>query len=134
MFKLLLLEKYVYLGGKINICEVGEFIMEIGVDFIVVWKENVMFLLEELYLINDLVYNKMGKLFIYFVNELFLIFEDIMFGILISVEFFFKSELIFLKVKIIVLKDLIIKNIMFMKDSLIGFFLKYFLGEELVEK
>ncbi len=132
--KLLLLEKHPHLGGKINTREAGEFIMETGADSIVARKENVMPLLEELYLTNDLVYNETGKSFIYSANELLPIPEDTMFGIPTSVESLFKSELISSKAKITALKDLITKNTTFTKDSSIGLFLKHFLGEELVEK
>lgn len=82
---LIFIEKEEYLGGKIYSVEEKDFIMELGVDLIVVCNEYVMLFVKDLNLEDEMVYNEIGIFYIYFENMLYLIFFDIIFGILMSV-------------------------------------------------
>ncbi|MGG1690717.1 protoporphyrinogen oxidase [Heyndrickxia ginsengihumi] len=130
---LTLVEENASLGGKISTVHNGEFIMETGADSIVARKKGVSELLEELQLQNDVVYNDVGKSYLYQQQQLKPIPEDTVFGIPTSIESLFRSELVSTKGKVVALKDLITKNATFTKDSSVGEFLEQFFGKELVQ-
>lgn len=130
----ILVEESTTLGGKIQTTKMSEFIMETGADSIVARKENVASLLDELHLHDEIVYNETGKSFLYLNNQLKQIPDDTVFGIPTSKEALFSSELISEAGKLAALKDFDTVNTTFTKDSSVGEFLTYFLGEEIVEK
>ncbi|MBS4175130.1 protoporphyrinogen oxidase [Bacillus sp. FJAT-49736] len=131
--KLTLIEANPYLGGKICSVKSGEFIMETGADSIVARKEGVAELLDQLNLHNEIVHNSTGKSYIYHHNELKPIPDDTIFGIPMSKEALFSSELISEEGKNEALKDFTTENTTFTKDSSVGVFLETFLGKEIVE-
>ena len=129
-----LVESNAYLGGKIHSVYENDFIMEVGADSIVARHESILPLVEELGLQKELVYNATGISYIYTNNELHAIPADSVFGIPTSVESLESSSLVSGEGKQEALKDLELTNESFTKEDSIGSFLKYFLGEELVEK
>lgn len=131
--RLTLIEANSTLGGKIKSVRNDEFIMETGADSIVARKEGVTSLLEDLQLHDEFVYNSTGKSYIYHYNELKPIPDDTVFGIPMSKEALFSSELISEEGKNEALKDFTTENTTFTKDSSIGLFLESFLGKEIVE-
>lgn len=131
--KLTLIEANSTLGGKIRSIQNGEFIMETGADSIVARKEGVAALLDELDIQDEIVHNSTGKSYIYHRNELKPIPDDTVFGIPMSKEALFSSELISEEGKNEALKDFTTENTTFTKDSSIGLFLESFLGKEIVE-
>jgi len=131
--KLTLIEANSTLGGKIRSVKNEEFIMETGADSIVARKEGVSSLLEDLHLHDEIVHNSTGKSYIYHHNELKPIPDDTIFGIPMSKEALFSSELISEEGKNEALKDFTTENTIFTKDSSIGLFLESFLGKEIVE-
>lgn len=131
--KLILIEENEHLGGKIHTVQDGEFMMETGADSIVARKQGVASLLDELMLHDEIVNNATGKSFIYHHNQLLQIPEDTIFGIPMSKEAVFNSDLISEEGKTAALKDFSTENTIFTKDSSIGLFLESFLGKELVE-
>jgi protoporphyrinogen/coproporphyrinogen III oxidase len=131
--KLTLVEENPTLGGKISTIQNGDFIMETGADSIVARKEGVASLLDELQLHDEIVNNSTGTSYIYHHNELKQIPEDTIFGIPMSKEALFNSELISEDGKIAALKDFSTENTSFTKDSSVGLFLENFLGKEIVE-
>lgn len=131
--KLTLIEANSTLGGKIRSIKNGEFIMETGADSIVARKEGAAALLDELDLHDEIVHNSTGKSYIYHHNELKPIPDDTVFGIPMSKEALFSSELISEDGKNEALKDFTTENTTFTKDSSIGLFLESFLGKEMVE-
>ncbi|MGV3465302.1 MAG: protoporphyrinogen oxidase [Heyndrickxia sp.] len=130
---LTLIEANSTLGGKIKSVTNEEFIMETGADSIVARKEGVASLLDDLNLHDEIVHNSTGKSYIYHHNELKPIPEDTIFGIPMSKEALFNSELISEEGKNQALKDFTTENTTFTKDSSIGLFLESFLGKEIVE-
>ncbi|GGG30871.1 protoporphyrinogen oxidase [Lysinibacillus alkalisoli] len=131
---IILIEKNEYLGGKIHSEHEGSFIMETGADSIVARHEAVLPLVKALGLEDELVYNETGISYIYTHNQLHPIPKDAVFGIPMSVESLQASTLISEAGKKAALKDLTTPNTTFTKESAIGDFLTYFLGEELVQK
>lgn len=121
------------LGGKIHSVQTDEFIMETGADSIVARKQGVAELLKDLHLHSEMVNNATGKSFIYHHGQLKPIPDDTVFGIPMSREALFNSELISENGKNEALKDFTTKNEEFTKDSSIGQFLEHFLGKEIVE-
>lgn len=132
--ELVLLEAHSYLGGKIHTVENTEFIMETGADSVVSRKEGVAELLDELDLQEDLAYNATGTSYIYRDKSLYKIPEDTVFGIPMSAEALFNSELVSLEGKKAAMADFFTVNETFTIDSSIGEFLEAFLGKEMVEK
>jgi oxygen-dependent protoporphyrinogen oxidase len=131
--KLILAEEKSLLGGKISTIKSDDFIMETGADSIVARKEGVAELLKDLQLEELMVNNATGKSFIYHHNQLLPIPDDTIFGIPMSKESLFNSELVSDEGKTEALKDFTTKNTSFTKDSSVGEFLEAFLGKELVQ-
>ncbi len=131
--KLVLVEKNTYLGGKLHSDYEQGFIMETGADSIVARHKGVMELVEELNFEQDLVYNETGISYIYTNNELHAIPADSTFGIPMSLHSLEESTLVSEEGKKVALRDLTMPNVGFTKDSSIGEFLTYYLGEELVQ-
>ena len=132
--RLVLVEKNPYLGGKIHSEHEGGFIMETGADSIVARHPGVLELVQELGFESELVYNETGISYIHTNNELHAIPAGSTFGIPMSVESLMASTLISEEGKQRALKDLELPNTGFTKESSIGEFLEYFLGEEIVRK
>ncbi|PJO43351.1 protoporphyrinogen oxidase [Lysinibacillus xylanilyticus] len=131
--KLVLVEKNTYLGGKLHSAYEQGFIMETGADSIVARHNGVMELVEELNFEQNLVYNETGISYIYTNNELHAIPADSTFGIPMSLQSLEESTLVSEEGKKEALKDLTMPNERFTKESSIGEFLTYYLGEELVQ-
>lgn len=131
--KLVLVEKNTYLGGKLHSAYEQGFIMETGADSIVARHKGVMELVEELNFEQNLVYNETGVSYIYTNNELHAIPADSTFGIPMSLQSLEESTLVSEQGKKEALKDLTMPNEGFTKESSIGEFLTYYLGEELVQ-
>jgi protoporphyrinogen/coproporphyrinogen III oxidase len=131
---LILIERNEYLGGKIHSAYDGGFIMETGADSIVARHPGVLELVKELDFESELVYNETGVSYIHTNNELHAIPAGSTFGIPMSVESLQASTLISAEGKKRALKDLEMPNAGFTKESSIGEFLEYFLGEEIVRK
>lgn len=131
--KLVLVEKNTYLGGKLHSAYEQGFIMETGADSIVARHKGVMELVEELNFEQNLVYNETGVSYIYTNNELHAIPADSTFGIPMSLQSLEESTLVSEEGKKEALKDLTMPNEGFTKESSIGEFLTYYLGEELVQ-
>lgn len=129
-----LIEKEERLGGKIRTVHHGEFIIETGADSMVARHDSVVSLVSELNLEDEAVYNATGISYIYTNNELHPIPPETVFGIPISKESLYSSTLISDEAKERVLQESNIQNDSFTKDSSIGEFLQYFLGEEIVQK
>ncbi|AMO87101.1 Protoporphyrinogen oxidase [Solibacillus isronensis B3W22] len=132
--RLILIEKNAYLGGKIHSEYDKAFIMETGADSIVARHPGVLELVKELNFESELVYNETGISYIHTNNELHAIPAGSTFGIPMSVESLMSSTLISEEGKKRALQDLEIPNTKFTKESSIGTFLEYFLGEEIVRK
>lgn len=132
--RLVLVESNEYLGGKIHTVKKDDFIMETGADSIVARNKNVLPFVKELNLEEELVFNATGTSYIHTQNKLLEIPKDSIFGIPMSLEALFTSELLSTRGKIEALKDLFRTNICFTKESSIGEFLEYYLGKEIVEK
>jgi len=131
--KLVLVEKNTYLGGKLHSAYEQGLIMETGADSIVARHKGVMELVEELNFAQNLVYNETGISYIYTNNELHAIPADSTFGIPMSLQSLEESTLVSEEGKKEALKDLTMPNERFTKESSIGEFLTYYLGEELVQ-
>ena len=132
--RLIVIEKNSYLGGKIHSQHNEGFIMETGADSIVARHPGVLELVQELGFEQELVYNETGISYIHTNNELHAIPAGSTFGIPMSVESLMASTLISEEGKQRALHDLELPNTNFTKESSIGHFLEYFLGEELVRK
>ncbi|MGM9948485.1 MAG: protoporphyrinogen oxidase [Lysinibacillus sp.] len=132
--KLVLIERNGYLGGKIHSAYDGGFIMETGADSIVARHPGVLELVRELDFETELVYNETGVSYIHTNNELHAIPSGSTFGIPMSIDSLRASTLISEEGKARALKDLEMPNPGFTKESSIGEFLEYFLGEEIVRK
>ena len=131
---LVLIEKNDYIGGKIHSETTDGFIMETGADSIVARHPGVLDLVREVNYEDELVYNETGTSFIYTNNELHAIPKDSTFGIPMSLASLKASTLVSAEGKEEALKDLHMPNKQFTKESSIGEFLTYYLGEELVQK
>lgn len=131
---LILMERNEYLGGKIHSAHEEGFIMETGADSIVARHPGVLELVRELDFESELVYNETGISYIHTNNELHAIPAGSTFGIPMSVESLYASTLISEEGKARALQDLEMPNNHFTKESSIGEFLEYFLGEEIVKK
>lgn len=129
-----LVEKNEYLGGKIHTAYEGEFIMETGADSMVARHPGVLEFIRELDFEEELVYNETGISYIHTNNELHAIPAGSTFGIPMSKESLMASTLISDEAKERFLQDEHIPNTSFTKESSIGEFLEYFLGEEIVRK
>ncbi|MGN7478700.1 protoporphyrinogen oxidase [Solibacillus silvestris] len=132
--RLVLIEKNQYLGGKIHSAREGSFIMETGADSIVARHPGVLELVKELNFESQLVYNETGISYIHTNNELHAIPAGSTFGIPMSIESLMSSTLLSEEGKERALQDSEIPNTSFTKESSIGMFLEYFLGEEIVRK
>jgi protoporphyrinogen/coproporphyrinogen III oxidase len=132
--RLILVEASPELGGKIRTVKEDGFVMEAGADSIVARKAIGMSFIEELGLEDEVVYNDVGRSFIYSCGELKPIPTDSVFGIPASVESLAKSTLVSAEGKVEALKDFYTTNSKFTKNDSIGTFLEYFFGKELVEK
>ena len=132
--QLILMERNEYLGGKIHSAHEEGFIMETGADSIVARHPGVLELVRELDFESELVYNETGISYIHTNNELHAIPAGSTFGIPMSVESLHASTLISEEGKARALQDLEMPNNHFTKESSIGEFLEYFLGEEIVKK
>ena len=130
--RLILVEENTYLGGKIHSEYTEGFIMETGADSIVARHPGVLELVRELQFEEELVYNETGISYIYTNNELHAIPAGSTFGIPMSEESLMASTLLSEQAKQRVLQDCTIPNESFTKESSIGEFLEYFLGEEIV--
>jgi protoporphyrinogen/coproporphyrinogen III oxidase len=132
--RLILVEASSELGGKIRTVKEDGFVMEAGADSIVARKAMGMSFIDELGLEDEVVYNDVGRSFLYSDGELKPIPTDSVFGIPASVESLAKSTLVSAEGKVEALKDFYLSNDQFTKNDSIGDFLEYFLGKELVEK
>lgn len=132
--RLILVEASSELGGKIRTVKEDGFLMEAGADSIVARKAIGMPFIEELGLEGEVVYNDVGRSFIYSDGELKPIPTDSVFGIPASLESLAKSTLVSAEGKVEALKDFFTSNNQFTKNDSIGEFLEYFLGKELVKK
>ena len=131
---LVLIEKNSYLGGKIHSEHEAGFIMETGADSMVARHPSVLNLVKELDFESQLVYNETGISYIHTNNELHAIPAGSTFGIPMSVDSLMASTLLSEEGKQRALQDLELPNPHFTKESSIGTFLEYFLGEEIVKK
>ena len=131
--KLVLIEKNTYLGGKLHSAYEQGFIMETGADSIVARHKGVLDLVKELNFEDELVYNETGISYIYTHNKLHPIPMDSTFGIPMSLSSLEASTLVSNAGKQEALNDFTMPNVGFTKDSSIGEFLTYYLGEELVQ-
>lgn len=131
---LILVDGQETLGGKIRTLEKGDFLMETGADSIVARNKNVLPFVEELKLENELVYNTTGTSYIHTEEKLLEIPKDSIFGIPMTFESLNESQLISMKGKLAVLRDLFRQKHTFTKESSVGEVLEYFFGKELVEK
>lgn len=131
--KLVLIEKNTYLGGKLHSAYQQGFTMETGADSIVVRHKGVLDLVKELDFEDELVYNETGISYIYTNNKLHPIPTDSTFGIPMNLSSLEASTLVSNAGKQEALKDFTMPNVGFTKDSSIGEFLTYYLGEELVQ-
>lgn len=132
--RLVLVEKNAYLGGKIHSEHENGFVMETGADSIVARHPGVLELVKELDFESQLVYNETGISYIHTNNELHAIPAGSTFGIPMSVESLMSSTLISDEGKKRALQDFELPNTKYTKESSIGTFLEYFLGEEIVRK
>ncbi|WP_342471804.1 protoporphyrinogen oxidase [Metasolibacillus sp. FSL H7-0170] len=132
--RLVLIEGNQELGGKIRSQQIDEFIMETGADSIVARHPGVLDLVREVQFEDELVYNATGISYIHTNNELHAIPAGSTFGIPMSEESLMASTLLTDDEKQRVLQDAEIANDRFTKDSSIGEFLEYFLGEGIVKK
>ncbi|WP_400245107.1 protoporphyrinogen oxidase [Niallia sp. JL1B1071] len=132
--RLVLVESNDYLGGKIHTAIKDDFIMETGADSIVARNKNVLPFVKELNLEEELVFNATGTSYIHTQNKLLEIPKDSIFGIPMTLEALFTSELISTRGKLEALKDLFPTNRSFTKESSIGEFLEYYFGKEIVKK
>lgn len=130
--RLILVEKNAYLGGKIHSEYDAGFIMETGADSIVARHPGVLELVKELDFESELAYNETGISYIHTNNELHAIPVGSTFGIPMNAESLMASTLVSEEGKQRALQDLELPNTNFTKESSIGTFLEYFLGEELV--
>lgn len=130
--RLILVEKNAYLGGKIHSEYDAGFIMETGADSIVARHPGVLELVKELDFESELAYNETGISYIHTNNELHAIPVGSTFGIPMNAESLMVSTLVSEEGKQRALQDLELPNTNFTKESSIGTFLEYFLGEELV--
>lgn len=132
--RLILVERNGYLGGKIHSEQEGSFIMETGADSIVARYPGVLELIRELDFEHELVYNETGISYIHTNNKLHAIPAGTTFGIPMSIDSLHASTLVSEEGKARALQDLTMPNTNFTKESSIGEFLEYFLGEEIVQK
>lgn len=133
--RIVVVESYGKLGGKINTISNNGFVMEAGADSIVTRKPNMDQLIDELGLRDEVVYNATGKSFIYADGRLKPIPEEAVFGIPLSLESLANSELISAEGKVEALKDYYTTNDgQFTENDSVGQFLEAFLGKEIVEK
>lgn len=132
--ELTLIEKDETLGGKMVTKERDGFIMEVGADSIVTRHASVKPLIEELGLEDRVVYNGTGVSYILTNNELHAIPEESVFGIPMNQQSLDKSTLISKSGKEEVVKDLLIAENKFTAESSVGEFLRFYLGNEIVEK
>lgn len=131
--RLILVEKNEYLGGKMHTEYENGFIMETGADSIVARYPGVLDLIKELDFESELVYNETGISYIHTNNVLHAIPAGSTFGIPMDLDSLNASTLISEEGKQRVLKDIELPNTSFTKESSIGEFLEYFLGEEIVK-
>ncbi|RKJ68569.1 protoporphyrinogen oxidase, partial [Butyricicoccus sp. 1XD8-22] len=132
--RLVLIEKNSYLGGKMHSVYEKDYIMETGADSIVARHPGVLELIQELHYESEVVYNETGISYIHTNNELHAIPAGSIFGIPMDETSLMSSTLISPEGKKRVLQDAEIPNTKFTKESSIGEFLEYFLGEEIVRK
>lgn len=132
--RLVLIERNSYLGGKMHSTYEKGYIMETGADSMVARHPGVLALIRDLDFEDQLVYNETGVSFIHTNNELHAIPAGSIFGIPMSIESLMASTLVSEEGKKRVLQDAEIPNLEFTKESSIGEFLEYFLGEEIVRK
>lgn len=132
--KLILVEEHEELGGKIRTRQTPNFTMETGADSIVARHPGVLELVQELQFEDKLVYNATGISYIHTNNELHAIPAGSTFGIPMSEQSLMASTLLTEEEKARVLQDATIPNERFTKESSIGEFLTYFLGEGIVKK
>lgn len=132
--RIILVERNEYLGGKIHSEYLNGFTMETGADSIVARYPGVLELIREVEFEDELVYNETGISYIHTNNELHAIPAGSTFGIPMSVDSLMASTLISEAGKERALKDLQLENPGFTKETSIGEFLTYFLGEEIVQK
>ncbi|RCX16956.1 oxygen-dependent protoporphyrinogen oxidase [Fontibacillus phaseoli] len=133
--RIVVVESYGKLGGKINTISRNGFFMEAGADSMVTRKPNMDQLIDELGLRDEVVYNATGKSYIYTEGKLKLIPEEAVFGIPLSLESLAGSKLISAEGKVEALKDFYTTNDgEFTKNDSVGLFLEAFLGKEIVEK
>lgn len=132
--QLTLIEKDAALGGKMVTKERDGFIMEVGADSIVTRHSSVQPLIEELGLEDRIVYNGTGVSYILTNNELHAIPEESIFGIPMNQQSLESSTLISKAGKQEVLKDILIAENRFTAESSVGEFLRFYLGNEIVDK
>lgn len=132
--RLVLVEANDYLGGKIHTVTKDDLLMETGADSIVARNKNVLPFVKELNLEEEIVYNATGTSYIHTQNKLLEIPKDSIFGIPMTLEALFTSELLSTRGKLEALKDLFRTKSSFTRESSIGEFLEYYLGKEIVEK
>lgn len=132
--RIIVVEANSYIGGKIHSEQEKGFIMETGADSIVARHPGVLELIREVDFEEELVYNETGISYIHTNNELHAIPAGSTFGIPMSIDALMASTLISDEGKQRVLQDEQIPNDRFTKQSSIGEFLTYFLGEEIVTK
>lgn len=133
--RFVLVEKDETLGGKMATHYENDFVMELGADSIVARHQSVAPLIEELALQDRVVYNGTGISYIYTQNELHAIPLESMYGIPMNETALMESTLVSEAGKQAALRDFTLPNDgRFTKESSIGEFLEYFLGEEIVQK
>ncbi|OES46621.1 protoporphyrinogen oxidase [Domibacillus iocasae] len=133
-WNIVLVERNEQLGGKIRTITQDGFTIEAGADSIVARNAGVLPLVEELGLMDKLVYNETGVSYLYTNNMLHKIPEETVFGIPTSVESLNESTIISDQAKQEALNDFEKTDNPFGPDDSVGDFLTYYLGREIVEK
>lgn len=132
--RVILIEAEPRLGGKIHTVHQSGFAMETGADSIVSRKMSGLPYMEQFGLSDEVVSNATGRSLLYVDGKLVAIPEDTLFGIPLGVESLVKSKLVSAEGKVEALKDLYTPNELFTSHDSVGRFLRYFLGDELVDR
>lgn len=133
-WQIVLVEQDEQLGGKIRTVKEDSFTIEAGADSIVARNAGVLPLVEEIGLMDQLVYNETGVSYLYTEGMLHKIPEETVFGIPTSVESLYESTLLSEEGKKAALADFDKTDLPFGPEDAVGDFLTYYLGAEIVQK
>jgi len=129
----ILLEKGRRLGGKIQTVRRAGFVIERGPDSFLARKQSALHLAEDLGLSPSLVSNATGKSYILLNQQLYPVPRGSVMGIPTRLAPFFASPLFSVTGKIRALYDLILPRKNTGEDQSVGDFVRYRLGEEVLE-